>query len=109
MKKSEITEFLTETRFSEAPKMLRMLFSYSELFLKASPWEMGLEKSERGTTFPTSHRDRFETHELTFPWGVTQSVAEVKPSLRLGFVFLLCVLMSWALERQIVITDICGV
>ena len=108
VKKSEMTEFLTATRFSEAPKMLRMLFSYSELFLKTSPWEMGLEKSERGTTSPTSHRDRFETHELTFPWGVTQSVAEVKP-LRLGFVFLLCILMSWALERQIVITDIGGV
>lgn len=50
-------------------RMLRMLCCYSELFPKASPVEVGLEKSEMGRAFPTSHRDRFETHEGTFQRG----------------------------------------
>lgn len=68
--------------------MLRILFSYSELSPKASPSGVGLEKAEIGGTFPTSQHDRSETHELRFPGGVTQSGAEVKPSLHLGFAFI---------------------
>lgn len=65
-----------------------MLLSWTELFLRTSPLEGGLEKSAMGRTFPTSHRDGCETHELQFPCSFTQSVAQAKPYLRLGVIYL---------------------
>lgn len=54
------------------------------LFLKASPLEVGLEKSTMGRT---SRHDSWEAHELQFPRTFTQSVAEVNPYLHLEIIF----------------------